>query len=70
MDRRPVVSTNLASVGYDDSTRTLEVEFQNGGVYQYFQVPRSVFEGLVGASSKGEYFHRFIRSRFRFEKVG
>lgn len=32
MDRRPVRSSNVASVGYDESSSTLEVEFHGGRV--------------------------------------
>lgn len=33
MVRTPVASSALASVGYDPSTQTLEVEFRSGRVY-------------------------------------
>lgn len=38
MDRTPVSSTNLKSVGYDAVNRVLEIEFHDGGIYQYFNV--------------------------------
>ena len=43
MEREPVVSSNVISVGYDDASETLEVEFKNG-VYQYYNVPRPIFD--------------------------
>ena len=46
MDRTPVSSSNLASVGYDPSTKTLEIEFNDGAVYQYDDVPESEYTGL------------------------
>ncbi len=39
MNRVAVQSSNVASVGYDASSSTLEVAFHGGGVYQYFGVP-------------------------------
>ena len=39
MDRIQVRSSNIRSIGYDQKTQTLEVEFLKGGVYQYFDVP-------------------------------
>lgn len=36
MQRTPVTSSNLASVGYDTSHRILAVGFRNGSVYQYY----------------------------------
>ena len=61
MHRQPVISTNLSSVGYDSITSTLEVEFLNGSVYQYSNVPSSIFNGLMSAGSKGQYFDRMIK---------
>ena len=62
MNREPVQSSNLASVGYDISTSVLEVEFLNGSVYQYYGVPAQVHEGLMNAGSKGSYFYQNIRN--------
>lgn len=56
MNRVPVVSSNVAEIGYDVVTNSLEVLFRNGAVYQYFNVPYAVYEGLLSASSVGRYF--------------
>jgi hypothetical protein len=61
MNRTPVSSSNLASVGYDHQTSTLEVEFRNGSIYQYFNVPLEIFNGLMSASSHGKYLDAYIR---------
>lgn len=61
MNRTPVASSNLRSVGYDPDTRTLEVEFLNGGLYRYSGVPVSIHAGLMRASSKGSYFDANIK---------
>ncbi|MEM8505380.1 MAG: KTSC domain-containing protein [Cyanobacteria bacterium P01_D01_bin.1] len=61
MNRTSVSSSNLASVGYDPNTQTLEVEFLHGGIYQYSNVPLSVYEGLMGASSHGSYFDQNVK---------
>ena len=39
MNRSAVASSNVSSIGYDTATQTLEVEFLNGRVYQYYGVP-------------------------------
>lgn len=69
MNRVSVASSDLVSVGYDAASGTLEVEFKDGSVYQYFGVPPGVFEQLLGASSKGSFFARHIKKRFRFSRV-
>ena len=71
MDRIPVQSSNLASVGYDPASQTLEIEFLRSGTYQYFGVPPDVFEGLLNAGSKGSYFHTYIKNAgYAYSKVG
>jgi len=55
MNRTPVSSSNLASVGYDPENMILEIEFHNGGIYQYFNVPESVYRSLMSADSHGKY---------------
>jgi len=70
MRRTPVSSTNIRSVGYDSSSQTLEVEFHNGGIYQYYGVPSSVYQGLMNASSHGSYLAQHIKDRYRYRKVG
>lgn len=69
MERTPVDSSNVASIGYDAETQTLEVEFQNGSVYQYFDVPEHVFDGFMQAPSKGQYLHQNIRDVYRYARM-
>ena len=61
MERQHVSSSNLKAVGYDHETKTLEIEFLNGGLYQYSGVPLSVYQGLKSASSHGQYFDSHIK---------
>jgi hypothetical protein len=71
MNRTPVSSSNLASVGYDPRTRTLEVAFLNGSVYQYSNVPEAVYRGLMSASSHGSYFDSHIKKAgYAYQRVG
>ncbi len=62
MKREPVESQALHSVGYDPESRVLEVEFESGAVYRYFDVPVSLYAGLMKAASHGEYFARHVRN--------
>lgn len=47
MNMTPVASTNVRSVGYDRVTATMRVEFQNGGVYDYYGVSRELGESML-----------------------
>ena len=62
-------SSNLACARYDDATLTLEIEFRNGTVYQYFDVPQSVFDGLTTASSAGSYLNAQIKGNYRYARI-
>jgi len=64
-----VDSTNLSRIRYDEDTNTLEIEFQGGRVYQYFDVPLHVFEGLRNASSHGKFFNEHIKGLYRYARV-
>lgn len=69
MDRQPVTSSNIKSVGHDDLNAVLEVEFNTGRVYRYSGVSRFVFNDFLGAPSKGRYFHSQIKGVFEYEEV-
>jgi hypothetical protein len=60
MDRTQVISTQLASIGYDPATLTLEVEFRKGCVYQYIGVPEETHQQLMTAESIGTFFNTMI----------
>lgn len=70
MDRDPVSSSNLQSVGYDAESSTLEVEFHHGGIYQYYGVPESAYRALMSAGSVGSYFSRNIRGAYGDTQIG
>lgn len=61
MERTPVQSSSVSSVGYDRDSSTLEIEFLNGSIYQYFGVPESIFDGLMNAPSKGKFLDQFVK---------
>lgn len=70
MQRQHVSSSNLSSVGYDSSTQILEVEFNNRRIYQYRNVPLSIYQGLMRASSHGRYFNKYIvNGRYPYLRV-
>ncbi len=70
IDRQAVASSNVASIGYDEPTETLEVEFLNGTIYQYYNVGVDLYQQLMSAPSKGVFLNTYIRSSFAYSKVG
>lgn len=69
MDRLLVNSSNLVTVGYDTASKTLEVEFQSGNIYQYLDVPETIYQSLMTSESKGQFFHDNILKEFDFKEA-
>jgi hypothetical protein len=67
MNRQPVESSSIASVGYDSSV--LEIEFRHGAVYRYRGVPKPLFEAFMASESMGRFFLEEIRDAFAFVRV-
>ena len=70
MDRENVDSSNVESIGYDPVSETLEVEFKKTGVYQYYNVPESVYTNFMDAPSKGVFLNANIKNSYPYSRVG
>ena len=57
-------SSNIVSIGYDETNLILEVEFKGGSVYKYLDVPIDVFNNFMESDSKGSFFHRNIKNTY------
>ena len=69
MEREPVDSSTMKSVGYEDRSRILEVEFQSEAAYQYLGVSAKIHQELMAAESKGQYFNREIRDVYPYVQI-
>ncbi len=70
MNRTPVVSTQIASIGYEPSQQILEVEFLDGSINQYFEVPKYHHVALMSAPSLSTYLETFIaKGGYHFSKI-
>ena len=63
--REPVQSSAIAKVGYSTRRHILEIEFANGAVYRYLDVPSSVYRDLMSAESKARYYDFNIKGKYR-----
>lgn len=70
MDRTNIESSMIRSIGYDSSNSTLEIEFNSGAVWQYFDFPESLWYEFEGAESQGKFFHREIKKQYSESQVG
>ena len=59
-------SSLIREVGYDPFMEVLTVNFRNGGIYEYIEVPESVYNNLIEAPSAGKFFHINIKNKFEF----
>ena len=64
-----VESSNIESVGYDESTETLYVTFKNGSTYKYDKVPFWKFTELVDADSVGKYLNAEIKGQHEYSRL-
>lgn len=61
MKRLPVNSSNILSIGYEESSQMLEIEFNTKRVYRYSNVPPHVYAALMKSKSHGKYFLTYIQ---------
>lgn len=67
---KPVISSNISSIGYDKEKSRLCVQFNNGKVYEYTGVPQETFVDLITSESHGKSFNKLIRnSDFEFKQI-
>jgi len=59
-------SSVIQAVGY---SRVLEIAFQSGRVYQYFDVAEDVYLDFLRSNSKGRYFNTHIRGKFSCQEI-
>jgi len=62
---RRVDSSAIAKVGYSKRHHILEIEFANGAVYRYLDVPSSVYRDLISAKSKARFYDFNIKGKYR-----
>jgi len=47
----------------------LEVEFSSGAQYEYYRVPRRVFDGLLSSSSPGQYLATNVKDVYQYRRL-
>lgn len=63
--RAPLDSSALAAAGYSKRLHILEIEFCNGALYRYLQVPPLVYRDFMSAESKAGYYDWNIKGQYR-----
>ena len=70
MERQSVDSSMMSSIGYDVESQILEIEFNSGAVWQYFDFPETMWYEFESSGSKGQFFHREIKNQYSESRVG
>ena len=63
--RQSVQSTAIAKIGYSKRRHIFEIEFVNGAIYRYFDVPLSVYRELMSVESKARFYDSNIKKHYR-----
>ena len=67
--RERVQSRVIVELGYSKRRHLLEIEFANGAIYRYLDVPPSVYRDLISADSKARYYDSNIKRNYRSVRV-
>ena len=63
--REAVDSSAIFSIGYSKRMHALEIEFVNGAIYRYLDVPIFLYRKLMAVESKARFYDKNIRGRYR-----
>ena len=73
-----VQSSNISQIGFKENITLsfgnpgqsiLRIVFTNGLIYDYYNVEREDYERFLDAKSKGQYFHKYIKNVYQYEKI-
>lgn len=64
----PVSSSSVKTIGYDEKTQTLHVDFHKSGMYIYHNVPPETYDSFMKSESKGQFLHQNIKGQHQHEK--
>jgi hypothetical protein len=63
-----VESSAIARIGYREAARELDVTFNTGRAYVYFDVPPHLYRAFLAAESKGAFFNEEIRDIYPYQE--
>jgi hypothetical protein len=69
MNREMVNSVMAVSIGYQELTQTLEIEFKSGEIWQYRAVPQAIHIAMMNSESIGRFFQKYIKGNFEEVRV-
>ncbi len=67
--RGPIESSALAAIGFSRRLHALEIEFHDGLIYRYLEVPPPVYRAFLAAESKARFYNQHVRGKYRCLRV-
>jgi hypothetical protein len=64
-----VLSREIEWIGYEHKRNMLQVEFIIGSIYQYENVPETVYQEFLTAPSHGRFFESNIKNKYQVRKI-
>ena len=69
MSWQAIESKTFTAAAYEAQRRMLYLRFTSGEVYCYFEFSEEQYREFLAAESRGRYFLRHTRDRFRFKRL-
>jgi hypothetical protein len=68
-EMKPVESSWVAAIGYEQSTREVHVTLLDGAAYAYASVPPELWRLFLAAQSKGTFVNEVLKPRYDVRKL-
>ena len=68
-EMKPVVSSQIKSIGHDTNTDTLYIRFSSNTIYQYKDVPHNVYIEMLNSPSVGKFLNDKIKGIYPYKKL-
>ncbi|PPA70660.1 KTSC domain-containing protein [Jeotgalibacillus proteolyticus] len=68
MEMHPVNSSLITGIGYDQQDEVLRIQFR-GETFDYYKVPKYIFENLMSSFSKSRYYASYIKDAYPYLEV-
>jgi len=62
-------SSVVSAMRYDPVSATLRIIYVSGMIYDYKNVPATIYAAMKTASSKGRYLNKYIKGHYPFKKI-
>lgn len=63
MERKPVESSSIKSIGHDAEKKEMTAEFSNGSVYRYYDISEEEYKSIMEADSVGSKFKQVVKGK-------